>query len=126
MSTSQRFRIVNPYCFFLFSYSSPSTVLVQHFFHHQKPGGGYTRQNMPTAGARQQIVDSTELKAVSRGLLPWGDRSITFDTGRGTIFHTFPLSGNATAKSTPAPLLHPSPGRTLGPGGACLLLANQF
>ena len=41
---NQRFRDVNPYCFFLFSYSSPSKVSVQHFFHHQKPGGGYTRR----------------------------------------------------------------------------------
>ena len=48
---------------------------------------------------------------VRRSLPPWGDRSITFNMGRGTIFHTLPLSGNATAKSSLAPLLRPKPAR---------------
>ena len=39
-------RRMNPYCFFLFSHLSPSELFVQHFFYHQKPGGGYTRLNI--------------------------------------------------------------------------------
>ena len=40
----QRFRSVDPYCFFLFSYLSPSKVSVQHFFVPSQTGGSYTRR----------------------------------------------------------------------------------